>query len=57
MVGSSSQSTGVGPLAPVPIPSAAMGTVQAGVQQLVINMHEWAAVLPLLRSIWGTSVS
>lgn len=36
----------VGPLAPVPVPSAAMGTVQAGVRQLVINMHEWAAVLP-----------
>ena len=56
-MGSSSQSIGVGPLTHVPIPSAAMGTVQAGVQQLVINMHEWGVVLPLLRSIWGTSVS
>ena len=56
-MGSSSQSIGVGPLTHVPVPSAAMGTMQAGVQQLVINMHEWGVVLPLLRSIWGTSVS
>lgn len=29
-----------------PVPSAAMGTVQAGVRQLVINMHECQCLAP-----------